>query len=384
LLIVASANGPMRHAIAGALHLSFHPRQRRFETEAPDAALELVDLQADRLGVQEVSDLDWRRWLALDACVQCGRCETACPAFAAGAPLNPKKLIFDLWSATQGASPSGYAGRHHPGTESRNAAYLPGQRLIGPGALIDSDTIWACTTCRACVEECPMMIEHVDAIVDLRRGETMEQGRAPGRVPETLELLEVTATACGKGKARRLDWAGDLDLPVARENRSVDVLLWLGEGALQPRGQVTLRALVKLLRQADVDFAVLGNEEPDCGDLARRLGDEYLFQNLARHTISELARYRFNCILTCDPHVLHCLRNEYPALGAAYHVVHHTTFIDALATQKRLSFRTDLAQTYTYHDPCYLGRYTGEFDAPRRLLGSLASEVREMDRSRSR
>jgi Fe-S oxidoreductase len=369
-LIAGFAIGPMRHALAGVLHISFHPRQMRFKLGSSDTALPLLDLDSERLGVQHVRDFDWRQWLGFESCVQCGRCEAVCPAFAAGTPLNPRQLIFSLWRATREVA-----------VIDHDSASTATPELVG--TVIHPDVIWACTTCRACVEECPMMIEHVDAIIDLRRGEILEKGTAPGKVPETLDLLETTATACGQGSARRLELANDLNLDLAAARGSFEFLLWLGEGALESRGQRTVRAVVKLLKHAGIDVAVLGDEEPDCGDLARRVGDEYRFRQLAERAIAALARYRFTAIITCDPHVLHCLRNEYPALGARYRVLHHTEVLEQLQTQGSLRFRPDSNRSVTYHDPCYLGRYSGEFDAPRRLLSSLFEDVREMERSRS-
>ena len=229
-----------------------------------------------------------------------------------------------------------------------------------------------------------MMIEHVDAIVDLRRFETLEKGATPGKAAEALETLAQTDTVCGKGADERLDWASDLALPLAREAGSFDVLLWLGESAFDLRGQRTLRALITVMRAAGVDFAVLGDEERDVGDIARRLGDEAGFQRLAKDNIATLANYRFNRIVTNDPHVLQTLKNEYPAFGGRYQVVHHTTFAAGLIEAGAVTVRPLDMGPVTYHDPCYLGRYNGEFDAPRALIDALGLEHAEMVRSRDR
>lgn len=379
-LIGGMAEGPMRHALAGVLYLAAHPRPGRFGG-GRDTAAEPLNLEAEPLGADRPADFAWNRLLGFDACVECGRCEVACPAFEAGLPLNPKKLIQDLARVGTPAGDAGYTGRGHP---DRPAAGSHG-RLVGVDGMIDPDTLWACTTCRACVEECPMMIEHVDAVLDLRRFQTLEAGAEPQAASSLLDALRATDTIGGHDPARRLDWAVDLALPRLPERGEADVLLWLGESAYELRNQRTLRALVRLLRAAAVDFAVLGEAELDCGDLARRLGDEATFQDLARRNIETLERYRFRTIVTADPHALHTLGSEYPACGGHYDVQHHTTFLAGLLDAGCLPVpAARRAGAVTYHDPCYLGRYQGEFDAPRRLLAHLGLEVTEMEKSRAR
>jgi dimethylglycine catabolism B len=372
--------GPMKHIVAGTLHLMAHPRPARFGAMVPVADLKPLDLAASRLGIAAIADFAWNRLLAFDACIQCGRCEAACPAFAAGQPLNPKALIQDFVAAMPGPAAEAYSGSPHPPrvVESNGAIIRLG--TDGRGA-VHADTIWACTTCRACVNECPMMIEHVDAIVDLRRHQTLEQGATPGKGAGALEEMKAADNPGGRALASRLDWAADLDLPVLADKTETDVLLWLGDGAFDLRNQRTLRALVALLRRAKIDFAVLGAEELDCGDLARRLGDEATFQDLAHRNAATLAKYRFRRIVTADPHVLHCLKNEYPALGGRYEVIHHSRLLADLLADGSLSPQRPLGGSITYHDPCYLGRYNGEIAAPRAILDRLGVERREMERS---
>lgn len=363
-LALALARGPLRHALVGALHLAFHPRADRFDGRAAVGPLRPPADPEMPVGVAAPGDFLWTQLLSFDACVQCGRCEAACPAFAAGQPLNPKALIAGL--ARAAGAPEPYAGAGHPGVAG-------GAGLPGP------DTLWSCTTCGACVEACPMLIEHLDAVVDLRRNLTAEAGEVPVALSRRLEALRTAGTPDGQPTRIRNGWMAGAGVRVLDPGARTDVLLWLGEASLDETQRGAILALTRLLRRAGVDFATLGEAELDCGDLACRAGDEDGFRRLALHNIAVLNARGFDRIVSPDPHAVQTLGREYRRFGAGFHVQHHSELLSELLQAGRLR-PAALGGEVTFHDPCYLARYAGETEAPRRILRAAGLSLVEMAR----
>jgi Fe-S oxidoreductase len=354
-----------------------------FSSLGPKGALQPVNLADETLtkyGVTDVDDLTWKQILNGYTCTECGRCSAACPASSTGKKLNPKKIIVDVRARA---------------TEKGRALALPTEGNAQRGELlahqlldnfVTEQELWACTTCMACVQECPVMIEHVDTIVDLRRGLVLNESRFPEELRATFSNLERNFTPWGFGHAARADWAEALDIPRMAEVGRADVLFWVGcAGAYDARYQKVSRAFAQLLKMAGVNFAILGTEEKCNGDPARRMGNEYVAQTLIAENIRTLGKYRVNRIVVTCPHCLQSLGKEYRHFGGEYDVVHHSVFLQQLIEGGRLNLTGAQKARITFHDPCYLGRYNNEYDAPRDVLGMVKGlEQREMKRSRDR
>ncbi len=318
--------------------------------------------EAEALGVSKLEEFSWKRRLDFDACVECGRCQAACPAYLSGTALSPKQIIVKL-------------KRHLHG------------ELPGPihGELIKPEELWACTTCMACVQECPAFIDIVDTIIDLRRYLTLSEGALPSTAPQSLQNMQRAGNPWGLPAAERLAWAEGLGVPRLEEGKEFEYLYWVGcSASYDRRNQAIARAVVKILKAAGVSFAVMA-EERCHAEVGRRLGEEYLYQTVAQENIEHINRYRVRKVVTHCPHCFNTIKNEFPQLGGSYEVIHHSVLIQELIAAGRIKPTKRLDATVVFHDSCYLGRYNGILDAPRDVARAIPGlSVIDPPRSRER
>ncbi len=329
------------------------------------ASLTSVDFESeDSFGVNRLEDFTWKDRLDFDACTECGRCTEACPANGVGKRLSPRDIILGLRDHMH------RAGKHTLDSEDEKgglAALLP---ALAP------ELLWQCTTCAACVEACPVSIEQLPKIVDLRRYQVMEEASVPESIQTAMTSLETRGHPFAGSRFSRVDWLEGLNIPSLNDTgESPEVLLWVGcGGALVERNQRSTHALASLLQRAGVNFAILGREESCTGDPARRVGNEFLFEQLAQKNIAKFAKHQVKKVVTSCPHCFNTFRNEYPSLGADFEVVHHTEFLGELIQRGHLKMKKGDLGKITFHDPCYLSRHNGITKAPRNLLGEISQE----------
>jgi len=346
---------------------------------------EQADPDTDQFGVAQVEQFTWKGLLDFTTCTECGRCQSQCPAWNTGKPLSPKLLVLSLRDHAYAKAPYLLAGDDKAKIDLFALAEAE-RPLIGAeadGGVIDPDVLWSCTTCGACVEQCPVDIEHVDHIVDMRRYQVLIESNFPSEAGVMLRNLESKGNPWGAPPNTREDWTKALDfaVPNAADGGDFEYLFWVGcAGAFEDRAKRTTRAVATLLHEAGVSFAILGEGETCTGDPARRIGNEFLFQMLAQQNVEALTAVGAKKIVATCPHCFNTLANEY---GQRFDVVHHTQLLAELVATGRLTPVQPVDGAITYHDPCYLGRHNRVFSPPREVLGSVAT-LHEMDRSAER
>ena len=362
-----------------------------------------MDLEAetDHFGAADVEQLTWKNLLDGYSCTECGRCTAACPANLTGKLLSPRKIVINTRQRLMEKAPLATGDRmefvhhalvHGEGGDAGGATatqVLDEHRLLG--TYITDEELWACTSCRACVQECPVSIDQLEIINELRRYLVLTESRFPEEIQPAFESLERNGSPWAFSPSDRARWADGMDIPTMAEvferGERPDILFWVGcMGSFDDRAKKITVAFARILKACGINFAILGQEEHCHGDPARRMGNEYLYQMLAKGTIGTLDRYEVKTIVTSCPHCFHQMGNEFPQLGGNYEVIHHSTYIERLLQEGRVPLQTDDGKrlTVAYHDSCYLGRYNDVYDAPRETLRRSLPVVELLEPKRNR
>jgi Fe-S oxidoreductase len=364
-------------------------------------AMKPMDLEAEnaQFGAADVDQLSWKNLLDGYSCTECGRCTAACPASITGKPLSPRKIVINTRQRLMEKAPvatgdwmafKGPALAHETAAVASAEAGTSGEHRLLDGYITEEE-LWACTSCRACVQECPVSIDQLEIINELRRNLVLSESRFPEEIQPAFESLERNGSPWAFNPADRADWARGMNVrtmaDMAERGERPDVLFWVGcMGSFDDRAKKITVAFARILEACNVSFAILGQEEHCHGDPARRMGNEYLYQMLAKDTIETLDRYRVQTIVTSCPHCFHQIGNEFPQLGGNYEVIHHSTYIERLLSEHRVPLESENGRrlTVAYHDSCYLGRYNDIYDAPRETLRRALPVVELLEPKRTR
>ncbi len=354
---------------------------RRFNSIGELTKMDLEDEAAETYGVSRIEEFTWKQLLDLYACTECGRCSENCPATLTGKPLSPKLTIHHLKEHLQ---KKGKLVLARGGAAAGNPEGELAKDLIGD--ICQHDELWSCTTCGNCMEHCPVFIEHIDKYVDMRRYLVLMESNFANEVQSVMRNWETNSNPWGLGFTTRGDWAKELPVKTLAEDSQVEYLFYLGcAGSFDERAKKISSAMVTLLNVAGVSFGILGTEEKCCGETARRIGNEYLFQSMAAELVETINGYGVQKIITTCPHGYNCFKNEYPQLGGNWEVYHHSEFLAQLLQEGRLQPKLGLNKKLVFHDSCYLGRYNDIYEQPRALVRSISGlRFSEMDRSRNK
>jgi|Deesub1362B_J571_1020462.scaffolds.fasta_scaffold00506_8 Fe-S oxidoreductase len=356
------------------LHIILGPINVAFQNYKPKGILKPIDIENSEIfGIEKLTDFTWKDFMDAFTCVECGRCQDYCPAWQSEKPLSPKEIILNLRKTLL----------------KDGIAFLTGKiKELKPlmNNVYSNDEIWTCTSCGACMQVCPVENEHLPKIIGLRQSQVLMEGKFPSELNQFFRNVEINSNPWGIGFSTRGEWAKEFGVKILAEDSNIDILYWVGcAGSFDERAKKISSSIVKILKSANINFGILGQEEKCCGDQARRLGNEYLFQTLAQENIKTFKKYNIKKILISCPHGYHAFKNEYPSISELFNlgkwdieIIHHTQFIFDLIKKGELNLKEKINDSLTYHDPCYLGRHNNIFNYPRFIITHLSKKFIEM------